>query len=743
MENNKQTMKRRFLNIAAILLFAATSIQAQKIDTRLTELLPCDNNVLSAKGTSLNEKIDTAAVKQEINVTFNRDCSVKSFSAFAMVKENYSCPTAELQALGVEIREKIGRMLILTIPAESLLKVGDIEAIEYVNADKINRIMNENGRLKSRVSEVATEEMAVTKNHLPQAYTGKNVLVGIIDTGIDFNHAAFRNADGSTRIKMALRRDGDNLQEYTTASEIAELTSDRFYESHGSHVAGIAAGSIVEGMNKQGMAPEADLLLCGLGNSLTETNMVQAIKKMFDYSKAEGKPCVINLSIGYVWDFHDGTISDVLKGLKEYYNEDVQNKVGRIVVFSSGNAGGYHAALYEDLPAAGTDGYNLRTVLGETGKDIYYNEGTSTLAKVNYYKSLNNFFYIEDGSDFDVDVKVVNVKTGEIYSLSEKPLYESYDTPVTSLIKTKDVNPNNNKHYVKYSLSSIYMFHEADLKLAYFVKGPVGKKLRAMDNREISTSGFHSAALAGFTEGQDNGAFNVHNCSDEVISVGGYVSEYKWMSINGETYWYTSNKENNKIASFSSWGVDDNGIIRPDVVAPGSAICSAYNYYDSSYFDDGGDVKAGNEKEITDEVTLPYPFDHTQYYGVMNGTSMSSPNATGVIALWLQAKPDMTYADVRNVIKETSYNDEYTTNPELIPSQDVRQAGAGKIDALAGLQKLTGVTGIMTVDDAGLRQATPATMYDVDDNCYNTLGQRVSKNAKGLIIYKGKIYLNR
>jgi hypothetical protein len=34
-------------------------------------------------------------------------------------------------------------------------------------------------------------------------------------------------------------------------------------------------------------------------------------------------------------------------------------------------------------------------------------------------------------------------------------------------------------------------------------------------------------------------------------------------------------------------------------------------------------------------------------------------------------------------------------------------------------------------------------MFDVDANCYNTLGQRVSKNTKGLIIYKGKKYVNQ
>lgn len=735
-------MMKRFWNIAAILLFAATSMLAQKIDARLTNLLPSHDQTMSTHRASQNEQIDTAAVKQEINVSFNSDGSVKTFSAFAMVKEGYSCPTAELQALGVEIREKIGRMLILTIPAESLLKLDGMEAIAYVTADQMNQIMNENGRLKSKVSEVATEEMAVTKNHLPQAYTGKNVLVGIIDIGIDFNHAAFRHADGSTRIKMALVSEGATLLEFTDESQIAGLTSDLSYESHGSHVAGTAAGSIVEGTNKQGMAPEADLLLCGLGNNLAESNMVLAIKKMFDYSKAVEKPCVINLSIGHVNNFHDGIISGVLRTLKEYYNEDAKNKEGRIVVFSSGNSGGYHAAIYEDLPAAGTDGYNLRTVLGETKQETHFDDELEPTT-VNYYESINNFFYMQDGSDFDVDVKVVNVKTGEIHELTEKPIYTLLDAPLTSLPKEKGVNPVNNKNYVRFELYNPHMFHESDLKLAYFVKGPAGKKFRAMDRREGSTSGYHSAGLSGFTEGQDNGAFNAHTCGEEVIGVGGYVSEYKWKSINGDTYWFKTNKENNKILTFSSWGVDDYGVSHPDVVAPGSAICSAYNYYDASYFDDGGDVLAGKTPKITDRVTLPYPFGHDQYYGAMCGTSMAAPNATGVIALWLQAKPTMTYADVRDLIQKSSYHDEFTSNPENIPSSNILQAGAGKIDALEGLRQLTGSTGIQAVEADGFRGATPSTMYDVDDNCYNTLGQRVSKNTKGLIIYKGKVYLNR
>ena len=127
----------------------------------------------------------------------------------------------------------------------------------------------------------------------------------------------------------------------------------------------------------------------------------------------------------------------------------------------------------------------------------------------------------------------------------------------------------------------------------------------------------------------------------------------------------------------------------------------------------------------------------------MEGTSMATPHVTGIIALWLQANPNLTYADVRDIIKETSIKDKYVTNTDFIPSHDVRQVGSGKIDALAGLQKILGTTDIKTVGADGLRQATPATMYDVDDNCYNILGQRVSKNTKGLIIYKGKKFLNQ
>jgi subtilisin family serine protease len=593
--------------------------------------------------------------------------------------------------------------------------------------------MNNVAREKSHVNEVATTAEAVSHN-LPQAYTGKGVLLGIIDTGIDFNHAAFRNADGSTRIKLALvlSMETDNYDEYTSPEDIEQLTSDKVSRSHGTHVAGIAGGSIVEGLDKQGMAPEADLMLCGLGDYLYDSYIISAITRMFDFAKEQGQPCVVNLSLGYSCFFHDGTSSEIVQCLKEYYKTE-ENKKGRIIVLAGCNFAGCHSAIYTTLPEADSDGYNLKTVLGEDGKDTY--EGM----EVNRYSSIENFFYNIDGSEFDVELKVVDTITGQVYTLDEKPLYTTYYTKVSEIDKTSTTSYLNNKYYIGYDSYSTRLFHEPNLKLAYFVKGQAGKIFRAIDGRITKSSGYHSYGLPGYTDGGDNGAFSVDICCEEAIGVGVYYSATSYMDINGNIQQYRDESQLDKIVHFSSWGTDDNGMNHPDVVAPGAGVCSAYNNYDADYIDAKGEFRPEMSADLTDGVNL---FGRNHYYGVKEGTSMAAPHVSGIIALWLQAKPEMTYADVRSLINETSYNDEYTTNPERIPSGNVIQAGAGKIDALAGLQVLTGATGIAAVGEDGCRRATPATMYDADDRCYNTLGQRVNKNAKGIIICKGKLYVN-
>lgn len=122
---------------------------------------------------------------------------------------------------------------------------------------------------------------------------------------------------------------------------------------------------------------------------------------------------------------------------------------------------------------------------------------------------------------------------------------------------------------------------------------------------------------------------------------------------------------------------------------------------------------------------------------------MACPAAAGIVALWMQAKPTLTVNEINTILKETCVNDEWTTNTANIPSGNKVQAGYGKIDVLAGLKRILGTDGIETISADGHREATPATMYSTDAPVYNMMGQRVSKSQKGLVIYKGRKYLNK
>jgi len=135
-------------------------------------------------------------------VDFNADGSIRDFSAIATLKDGAQWPTAQLEQMGIKVRYVSGNQAALVIPADKLLQLEQVEELSYVKADLVRELTNNAARQASR-ADVAGNPIKAIVEALPQAYTGKGVVLGIIDSGIDFNHAAFLNADGTSRVKKA------------------------------------------------------------------------------------------------------------------------------------------------------------------------------------------------------------------------------------------------------------------------------------------------------------------------------------------------------------------------------------------------------------------------------------------------------------------------------------------------------------------------------------------------------------
>ena len=143
-------------------------------------------------------------------------------------------------------------------------------------------------------------------------------------------------------------------------------------------------------------------------------------------------------------------------------------------------------------------------------------------------------------------------------------------------------------------------------------------------------------------------------------------------------------------AKFSSCGPTFDGHIKPDVVAPGFNINSAYNSFYSDF--------EGIRKNLTHTVNYN---GQTYYYIAESGTSMASPVVAGVIALWLQAKPDLTPAQAMEVIRRTA------THPVDTMSYPNNQYGYGQIDAYRGLLEVlnlpVSIPGLSTSQPQGVK----------------------------------------
>lgn len=178
-----------------------------------------------------------------------------------------------------------------------------------------------------------------------------------------------------------------------------------------------------------------------------------------------------------------------------------------------------------------------------------------------------------------------------------------------------------------------------------------------------------------FIAGQSEYSVGDWNTSGEPVTIGAYAANIKKFDSNGALV-ESSKKKVGRYASFSSYGYDFSAQQHsyPDVTTPGHAVLAACN----SFAANGRPWATKPYSNQLKNQTAPRDYS----YLFMSGTSMATPAAAGIIALWVQAAMDkgktLTNKDIKDIIAHTSDTDEFTKDDPL-------RYGAGKMNAYKGL----------------------------------------------------------
>ena len=694
------------------------------------------------------------------------DTARGSFVVTCGVEYSTAAIANKMIEMGAEVRALMGNMLVVDLPMSQLDAAAAIEGVLQIDIPDGGTKKTDTARRASHVNEVhAGTETGL--QDLPQAYTGKGVLIGIIDSGFDFTHPMFKEQGDMTKTRIKgvylagdekywigntpydLRGEGEDLNVISVTDDKGVATTTKLPGSfltksdvildpvkvkdtdgsHGTHCASIAAGRIMdyEGTFKGrgnaddgklgGMAPDAEILMAahevtddekeaypGVTGAL---NYLYSLSALRNYADKEGKPLVITWSENDHEGLHDGT-STMARYIGNYCKQP-----GNIMALCASNEGGDDMYISQKISKGGSLKVRLD---GYLGSDNVISPSADLFVKTD--KAINVKLVI-----VDKDYNTIYECPVEMSTANPKEYYIQATLDFTNPDDLTKIEKENLPEDVAKELAK-YIMGKLSVQVTNGVVAEGGKyaqiKLRCINlelgilidlNKNIRyypmlliTSPEEDVFLQGwaedgrlstnsmenpdtFTNGSAEHSVGDWCTSGEAVVIGAYITADQDIALDEKENVILKQNTDDKIgeyAKFSSYGTDFKVPAQsyPDVSAPGNLIYAAGNslgkeavYSETDYT---GQFKGQSEPRS-------YP------YSIMSGTSMSTPAAAGVIALWVQAiteynaKPEnsakkkpLTNAYIKEVIQQSSTTDDFTRKTPA-------RFGAGKINAYKGL----------------------------------------------------------
>lgn len=465
------------------------------------------------------------------------------------------------------------QIAVIVIPLERASNLLNYAEIEYMEAPKDFVYNLEQSLVASCIPAV--------QNNLPYQLKGNGVLLGIIDSGINYAHPDFRNEDGTTRIVSLWDQsiEGNPPEGYLEGTEytreqinealrqpnaIARLNIVPSQDTlgHGTHVAGIAGGNGRGSRGRViGVAPQAEYIIVKLGNpavsNLVRTaDIMLAVRYVIEKARLEGKPVAINLSLGMNEGPHDG------RALIEIYLNDAAQEWKNNIMVGAGNEGVARNHVRGQVAQGDMNLFEFQ--IGPNKRTYNFTVWQNSVDQLSFQLVAPNG-QTTPRISYTTPVRRYVIGSTRVYPAFAGP------SPLSGAIEFGVFMAGLQDGYITPGLWQMRIFGDSIVDGTYDIWGET-----------IATAGGESY----FLNNEPTMTLTTPSTASYVITVGAY------------------NSETNQLAPFSGRGYTRPPIqVKPDLVAPGVDILAASN---------------------------------TGAYQSLSGTSMATPHVTGSAALMMQ-----------------------------------------------------------------------------------------------------------
>lgn len=488
---------------------------------------------------------------------------------------------------------------------------------------------------------------------LPAGYKGQNIIIGVVDSGLDHNHPDFINPQGNKRLirywDHTITNPTSSPQPYGygqiwNQQDITSgaITSNETQSGHGTSVTGIATGNGLANGTNMGMAPEALIIAVKTNFSLPNWTLTiaDACDYIFKVADSLGVPAVVNLSLGTYLGSRDakdpaGMHIDQLLGEKN----------GRLVICAAGNAGNWPDWHVRNEVSIDTSFVWFKNNTNSSfGANKIYFDLWSDLSEANYQFSLG-----------------ANLPTGS-YALRGQTNYYGATANLGSVIFDTIFNGSGQRlatvEIYREIIGTNYrmqvLFSNVDstsYNFGLFTTGGGSYDLWTSTQINLNeiVSNVPSAAvyppIVNYAH-PDNlqSIVSSWNCSEKVVSVGNLRGRFSHIDKNGNMFSSANIASPGDISINSSRGPTRTGYVKPDIMAPGDVTLGAGPAW------------------ILNNPSFNATIEQGGYHIRNGGTSMASPVVAGTAALYLEKCPQSNWDNFKQDLLSVAFDDAQTGN---------------------------------------------------------------------------------